>query len=66
MYEGSDMTTVKMLEPSKIDYELLVLEIYRGILNATYEDNAERFEPFEEKVKIAPHRAYFVKIYRQE
>ena len=33
MYEGPDVTSVKMLEPTDVDYELLVLSIYKDILD---------------------------------
>ena len=44
MFEGKDVTSVKMLEPTDIDYEILVMGVYMAILTNTYEDNPERFE----------------------
>ena len=68
MYEGPDVTSIKMLEPCDIEYEILVLTVYKEILNGVYEDNPERFEIFEGDTKagMAPHRKEFIKTYKAE
>jgi hypothetical protein len=66
MYDGPDVMSIKMLEPSDLDYELLVLDIYKQILTATFADNQARFEEFEGTSDMPPHRLEFVKIYKSE
>jgi hypothetical protein len=43
MYDGPDVMSIKMLEPSELNYELLVLHVYKEILNSTFADNQARF-----------------------
>jgi len=68
MYKGESIMDIKMTEPVDLSFELIVLQVYKTILEKIYLGNTDRFKPVDEDEPVlktmAPHRADFVRVYR--
>ena len=71
-YEGDDICNVRVTVPTEIDYEILVLKTYRGLLDKFKEMNPGRFSACDEEEIIIdcqterPYRLDMMRVYRME
>lgn len=71
-YEGNDICNVRVTVPTELEYEILVLKTYRGLLDKFKEMNPGRFDPQDEEEIIIdcqterPYRLDMIRVYRME
>lgn len=68
MFKGDNITDIKMVDPVDINYEIIVLTVYKAILERIYHSNPERFALLNEDEpllkEMPPWRVEFVRVYR--
>ena len=69
-YQGNDICNVRVTVPTDVDYEILILKAYRGLLDRFKELNPGRFSPNDEEEIIVncenPSRRLMIETYRLE
>ena len=71
-YEGNDICNVRVTVPTELEYEILVLKTYRGLLDKFKEMNPGRFDQQDEEEIIIdcqterPYRLDMIRVYRME
>ena len=69
-FEGDDICSVRVTMPTDLDYEILILKTYKGLLDRFKELNPGRFDPKDEEEIIVDSACGFrremIRTYRLE
>ena len=69
-YNGKDISSIRVTEPTDVEYELMILDAYQKVLTIYKEQNQGRFDLgsiSDLKVDASmPHRRLFIERYRTE
>ena len=69
-YNGKDIASLRVTEPTDIEYELMILDAYQKVLTIYKEHNQSRFDLKNAKdlniEASMPHRRVFIERYRVE